>query len=32
VNDDTNNRFEAFFEGFEFHGGMFGRETRLDLH
>ena len=32
VNDDTNNRFEAFFEGFEFHGEMFGRETRLDLH
>ena len=32
VNDDTNNRFEAFFEGFEFHGEMFGRETRLDIH
>ena len=32
VDDDTNNRFEAFFEGFEFHGEMFGRETRLDLH
>ena len=32
VNDDTNNRFEAFFEGFEFHGEMFGKETRLDIH
>ena len=32
VNDDTNNRFEAFYEGYEFHGDMFGKETRLDIH
>lgn len=24
--------FEALYEGFEFHGEMFGRETRLDIH